>query len=196
MAHYRFLNSKRLQINIPEALAAVSQLTWHSYNEKGKHWGIGLTCNEGSQNPDTDALQIRQDLNPAPHSYGQEHFQNFNAFSPAAEIFFKPFLESFKLPTTKAKLSKLLPGAIIPPHKDLGCEGIIRVHWVLGCEEENLFLFYKNNKREESITLSPGSIFAFDPNCIHGVHYRGQHQPRIHLVANYAVALDEIEDKL
>lgn len=101
--------------------------------------------------------------------------------------YFRSILDAFPCPQGRVRISKLLPGAIIRPHRD-----ICREAASIAFDQVRLHLPIVTNDRailkvgRDELNLRPGRLYYVDFTRLHSVTNGGA-EPRIHLILDLRV---------
>jgi hypothetical protein len=101
--------------------------------------------------------------------------------------YFRCILDTFACPQGRVRISKLLPGAVIRPHRDICREaaglafGQVRLHLPIITNDRAILRVGRNE-----LNLRPGRLYYVDFTRLHSV-INGGTEPRIHLILDLQV---------
>ncbi len=101
--------------------------------------------------------------------------------------YFRSILDAFQCPQGRVRISRLLPGSVIRPHRDICREaasiafGQVRLHIPIVTNDRVMFLVGR-----ETLRLQPGRLYYIDFTRLHSVRNDGT-EPRIHLILDLRV---------
>lgn len=172
-----------------KTLGALYESDWVSH--------VNRACYEGVwQVYPLRGLAKYSESSPILQSFALEESQDEGDYVdyPAMKAFpeLKVFLSQLCCPLLSIRLMRLMPGAVIHPHRDRGLcfsNGQARLHLSLTSEPDVEFIV-----NGESVHMAPGELWYLNADCEHAVYHSGS-APRIHVVID-CIANDWLRNML
>ncbi|EJK2114154.1 aspartyl/asparaginyl beta-hydroxylase domain-containing protein [Vibrio navarrensis] len=174
--YYRLRDDFLPLAQIQKTLGALNESDWVSH--------VNRACYEGGwQVYPLRGLAKYSESSPILQSFALEESQGEGDYVnyPAMKVFpeLEVFLSQLCCPLLSIRLMRLMPGAVIHPHRDRGLcfsNGQARLHLSLTSEPDVEFIV-----NGESVYMAPGELWYLNADCEHAVYHRGE-IPRVHLV--------------